>query len=186
MQSKWLEHNDLYDGTQLAPLKNYLSHDLLGDSIISWQGPCEVKTDHMIDGEDLKQNSKIAGDNMLHFILELFDFPLTSAVTLQRLIGEILIKKIKETSTQPVHLERRGDDLYQEDKKLNISIATCSTNSSLIHFAINITNKGTPVKTCALQDFQIENPKTFAQTTMEAIKKEYQQIKKATQKVRTF
>ncbi|MGZ3782751.1 MAG: DUF366 family protein, partial [Pseudobdellovibrionaceae bacterium] len=43
-----------------------------------------------------------------------------------------------------------------------ISIATKSPVSVMVHFAMNITNKGTPVKTLSLQDLKLE-PKNVAE-----------------------
>lgn len=186
MEIKWLEDRKKYDGTQLAPLYNYLTHGVLGDSLVGWQGRCDVSTEHMIDGEDLRQNSSIAGDNMLHFVLELFGFPLLSAVSFQRLMGSLLIDQVRAFAQTPVELERRGDDLYWGNKKFNISIATCSQNSSLIHFGLNVTNEGTPVETCSLADFKIQDSQNFAQAYMEAVQAEFLSIKKASMKVRVF
>lgn len=186
MQTYWLEKNQKYTGEQLAPLYNYLKHGVLGDSIVGWQGPCDVSLEHMMDGEDLRVKSKIAGDKMLHFVLELFQFPLSSAVALQRLMGEILILKIKQHAQTSHPLKRSGDDIYWDKKKLNISIATCSQTSSLIHFGVNISNEGTPVETCALLDFGIEDVVAFAASYMDACKDEVFSLKRAVVKVRTF
>jgi hypothetical protein len=83
-------------------------------------------------------------------------------------------------------LVRKGDDIYwQGDKKFNISIATCSSNSSLIHYAVNITNKGTPVKTCCLDDFSIET-EDFILSLSKKIKNEWDSIIKASCKIKTF
>ena len=79
-------------------------------------------------------------------------------------------------------LRREGDDIYWGEKKLNISIATVSPVSALIHFAINIVNEGTPVATCALQDFNIE-PQMFAEKILTALKAELESMDEATQKV---
>ncbi len=186
MHTLWVEEKLKYDGTQLAPLSNYLKHGVLGDSIVAWNGACQVSLEHMMDGEDLRVNSKIAGDNMLHFIIEIFQFPLSSAVALQRLMGEILLQKIREATHGQYALKRFGDDIYWEKKKLNISIATLSLTSSLIHFGVNVTNEGTPVETCALSDFGLHDPKKFALDYMDAFKEEVLSIKRAVVKVRTF
>ncbi len=186
MHTFWLEKNLKYTGKQLYPLFNYLEYGILGDSMVAWVGACDVTPDHMIDGEDLRASAKIAGDKMLHFTLELFQFPLSSAIALQRLMGEILILEIQKMSHQKVELKRFGDDVYWDKKKLNISIATCSTNSSLIHYGVNITNEGTPVETTCLKDFGIEDIEAFALHFMDACKEEIHSIKRAMVKVRSF
>lgn len=186
MHTLWLNQRTKYDGSQLAPLYNYLEHGVLGDSIVGWAGPCDVPFEHMIDGEDLRAQSTIAGENMLHFVIELFQFPLSSAVALQRLMGELLILEIKAKAKNVVELKRSGDDVYWGQKKLNISIATCSQTSSLIHYGLNISNEGTPVPTCSLEDFGISDSVAFAQSFMDAVKDEVLSLKRAMVKVRSF
>ena len=47
-----------------------------------------------------------------------------------------------------------GDDIFIDNKKLSVSIATASISSMKMHFALNITTEGTPVdvETSALED----------------------------------
>ena len=184
----WIDKKMTYDGSQLGPLKNYLDFKVLGDSIVSWQGPCDVSLEHMVDGEDVNAKAKIEAENMLHFTLELFNYPLSAAIGLQRLMGEMLVTKIIKMggSHDAVDIVRKGDDLYWGEKKLNVSIATCSTTSSLIHFGVNIDNKGTPVPTCALSDFNIKDIAKFSQEFMDTLKLEVLSQKRAAVKVRSF
>lgn len=185
MQQKWLSEKTLYDGKQLSPLFNYLNHGLLGDSCVAWQGPCEVVTEHMIDGEDLRADAKICSENMLHFVIEIFDWPLRAAILLQRIIAQKVCEEINKTQAPETRVLRRGDDIYWQEKKLNISIATKSTNSVLVHFAVNTTNEGTPVPTCALPDFSID-VEPFAKTMLEFVVAEAKEVNRASKKVRTF
>lgn len=178
MQTKYLETTETYDGAQLTSLRNYLTHGLLGDSIVAWVGPCDVALDHMVDGEDLRADARIAGDLMLHFILETFDTQLVAAVALQRLFACV----VRDELAVP-DLRRDGDDLFVGERKLSISIATQSPVNSLIHFAVNVVNEGTPVETCALNDFGIE-PRAFAEKVMAAFAREYEGIRQAARKVR--
>jgi len=183
MKTKWLDQKIEYDGTQLRSLFAYLDHQVLGDSVVSWGGACEVTFDHMIDGEDLLAGSKICGSEMLHFIFEIFDQSLAVGVFTQRLFAS-LVKDLIEEKTQ-VRLTRQGDDLYWEGKKLSISIACRSPNSVMVHFAINIKNAGTPVPTCALEDWGLAgNAKELSLELMRRYQQEYQSIKEATWKVK--
>ena len=181
MECLWLDEKYKYDGSQIKPLSNYLKYGVLGDSVVSWVGPCELCQEHIMDGEDLRSGARIAGDHMLHFVLELFQYPLSAAVVFQRLMGEILMDQIPCQD-----LKRKGDDIYQGEKKLNISIATNSSRSSLIHFGVNVTNGGTPVPTCSLTDFGITDSKNFALNFMENLKTEVMSMKQAQLKVRGF
>lgn len=183
MKCKWLNDKDLYDGTQLVSLRNYLKHGLLGDSVVAWVGPCNIPFEHMVDGEDLLEESAIRGDRMLHFIIELFDSRLFEAVTVQRLFATMIKDEVEVMSPLKPRLKRDGDDLFLNDGKLSISIATQSPVSSLIHFAVNVTNQGTPVKTSCLDELEIA-PKDLADRVMEKLAGELKTIREATCKVR--
>lgn len=182
MKSKFLEITEKYDGAQLVSLRNYLQHGLLGDSIVAWIGACDVSLDHMVDGEDLVVDARIAGDRMLHFIVEKFDVSLFAAVGLQRLLAAIVMDLLREKYAG-AGLVRDGDDIYLGERKLSISIATQSPVSSLIHFAVNVTNAGTPVKTLCLEDLGVE-PRAFALRVMEKFSAEVESIHQATMKVK--
>ena len=186
MKSLWIDKNIKYDGSQLHSLYSYLNHKVLGDSIVSWAGECDVTLDHMVDGEDLLAKAEIKADKMLHFIIEKFDVKLFSGVCLQRLLGEIFISYIQKNS--PVKeisekLVRCGDDVYFEKKKFNISIASMSPVSCLIHFAVNIDGKNAPVPTLSLEELKLAPEKT-AKDIMDIFTAEIEHIIKATQKVK--
>jgi hypothetical protein len=167
-----------------------MEHDLAGSSLVAFQGACDVSFEHMIDGEDLKEKAKICGDEMLHFIFEIFDQDLFSAVLIQRLFASIIQETLFERTQK--HLRRSGDDLYFSgiggEGKLSISIATKTTNSTLIHFAVNLTNQGTPVKTSCLLDLGLK-PTDFEVLTLEILRRiseELATVQFATWKVRTL
>ncbi len=184
MKSKFLVHEFPYDGTQLRSLFAYLDHKVQGDSVVSWIGSCSGSFDHMVDGEDFLAGSAIAGARMVHFIIEKFHTPLFAAVAVQRLFAAICLDLLRELA--PSHasdLRREGDDLYLREGKLSISIATVSPVSSLIHFAVNCTNDGTPVKTACLEDLKI-TPAKFAEEAMCRLTAEIASIEEATVKVK--
>jgi len=186
MKNLWIDQKIKYDGSQLHSLYSYLNHKVLGDSIVSWVGACDVTLDHMVDGEDLLEKAQIKADQMLHFIIEKFDVQLFSGVCLQRLFAEIFISYIQKNSpvskvTQKII--RCGDDIYFEKKKFNISIATISPASCLIHFAVNIDGKNTPVPTLCLEELKLDTKKTSIDM-MNLFSAEINHITRATQKVK--
>lgn len=186
MQSLFVEEKIAYDGTQLRSLYAYLTYGVLGNSVVSWVGPCRVSFEHMVDGEDLLAQSAIEGAEMLHFIVEIFDRDLFSGVALQRLFASIIRDYLQAKARVVLGsevLERDGDDIFWGEKKLNISIATKSPVSTLIHLAMNVTNRGTPVETCSLEDLHLA-PEKVAEEVMELLQREFEAILKATQKVR--
>lgn len=186
MKHRYLDAEEAYDGSQLVSLRSYLQHGLLGDSVVAWVGACDVAIDHMVDGEDLVAGATIAGDRMLHFIIEKFDSTLLAAVALQRLFASVVRDELRASARNRAMadgLVRDGDDLYFEKRKLSISIATQSPVSSLIHFAVNVTNAGTPVSTLALEDLGVD-PKPFAESVMKRFVREVESVVEATRKVR--
>ena len=184
MKTKWLEKKMKYDGTQLHSLFGYMKHKISGDSCIAWQGACDISFEHMVDGEDVLAESEIRGSDMVHFIIEIFDRSLFSAVLLQRLFTNIVRETLQNMTKNKYLIFREGDDLYWEKKKLSISIATKSQVSVLIHFAVNVSNKGTPVPTACLSDFKVA-PQKFAQAAMNRLRAELESVKFATVKVRS-
>jgi hypothetical protein len=185
MQTHFVTKKISYDGSQLKPLYAYLNHGVLGNSIISWAGPCDVSFENMKDGEDLLEKSPIRGSQMLHFIIELFGSDLFSGVACQRLFASIAHDYLEKKAAKVLDgdlLVRKGDDIYWKDKKLSISIASCSAVSTQIHFAMNISVKGTPVKTTSLQELGLD-PKKTAQDLMSLWKTEFISMHMATQKV---
>ncbi len=181
MKTLFIQDKMEYDGTQLRSLFAYLEYRVQGDSCVSFIGPCDISFEDMVDGEDLLERSQIRGQEMLHFIFEIFDRELVSGVFLQRLFASIVADEIHKVSK--VRLSREGDDLYLDGKKLSISIATKSPISVMVHFAMNISNAGTPVPTLSLEDLKIE-PQAFAESLMLQISKEYESILIARVKVR--
>lgn len=185
MKTKFIKAKMNYDGRQLKPLWAYKEFGLSGDSIISWIGPCEIPFENMVDAEDQIAGSEIRGDLMLHFIVEMFDRELFAAVALQRLLASIaqdFLNLSIQNSKIPQKLERKGDDLYWKKSKLSISIASISSVSCQIHFAMNVTNSGTPVKTCSLEELKLK-PEKIALELMRLFAEEYESIRFATQKV---
>ena len=188
MKTKFLSKKTNYDGSQLKPLYSYVHHQLHGDSIVAFVGACNVTPEHMVDAEDFVVNAKIASDRMLHFIVEIFPANLHFGVSLQRILTALakdLILKI--TPLEDLQVTREGDDLYvlqnKKTGKLSISIATVSAVATHIHFALNITNSGTPVITACLSDLKI-NPEKFATALMKTFSNEYKSIMFATKKVK--
>ncbi len=186
MKSYFIEKEFAYDGSQLRSLFAYLDHKVQGTSIVSWVGACDISIEHMIDGEDLLAGETIAGARMVHFIIERFETQLFGAVALQRLMAAIVMEVCRThvgDDEIAAHFSRDGDDIFYGDGKLSISIATLTPVSALIHFAVNVTNEGTPVKTAALKEFGYD-AKDFAHDVMTRVVTEVESIETATVKVR--
>jgi hypothetical protein len=157
-----LENETCYDGSQIEPYWAFKTFGIKDSSIVSWMGPMEIQPNNLIDFEDI--GIEIKGDNMLHFIIEHFDSQpadLNLCYHRQRIFVMIVKDLLNDWG---MSTSREGDDLFFDkgDKKgkLSVSIATCSVSSMKIHFALNLTENGTPedVETAALleADLNIE------------------------------
>ena len=160
MKTRFVEERVDYDGTQIRSLWAYRTLGLQGDSLVAFVGACDVPLDHMVDLEDVRARSRIAGPRMLHFIAEHFDRDLEKAVLRQRLLA-ILVKE-----ALPADVRREGDDLFSGPGKLSVSIATLTPVSSKFHFGINVeraTDVG--VETRALRDLGVD-PRALADAVL--------------------
>lgn len=182
MKTLYIDKEIKYIGSQLSPHWIYKNFKLQGDAIVAFCGKCEVNLEHMVDIEDVINNEPIYSKNMLSFISEQFNINLPEGVLRQRL----LVTTIKETlETMGHNVIRRGDDLFVNNKKLSVSIATKSATSVLIHTGINILSEGAPISVSALEnDLKIKNIKDFACEIMKRYSEEIDDIILATTKVR--
>ncbi len=182
MKTKLIEHEIKYEGWQLSPHWIYKNFKIQGDAIVAFVGECEVKLTEMVDIEDVINNEPIYSKSMLSFISEQFNVGLLEGVFRQRL----LICTIKEAlEKRGYKITRSGDDLFFEDKKLTVSIATKSVNSILIHTGININSDGAPVKASGLaSDLGLSDIKDFAREILNRYSQEIDDIILASTKVR--
>ena len=182
MKTLFIENEIKYIGSQLAPHWIYKNFKIQGDAIVAFVGECEVKLTEMVDIEDVINNEPIYSKYMLSFITEQFNVELVEGVFRQRL----LVTCIKEALDRcGFFVRRNGDDLFVNDKKLSVSIATKSMTSVLIHTGLNILSDGAPIPVSGLgSDLGIEDIKEFAQEIMQKYSDEIEDIILASTKVR--
>ncbi len=182
MKTLFIDKEIKYIGSQLAPHWIYKNFKIQGDAIVAFCGECEVKLTEMVDIEDVINNEPIYSKYMLSFISEQFNIGLVEGVLRQRL----LMSTIKEAlEKRGVIVRRDGDDLFINDKKLSVSIATKSMTSVLIHTGVNILAEGAPIPVSALKtDLKIEDIKEFAIEVMKNYSEEIDDIVLASTKVR--
>lgn len=185
MKSKFIEEEIKYIGSQLCPHWIYRNFHLLGDAIVAFIGEMDVKITEMVDIEDVISNSPIYSKKMVSFIIEHFEMGLSECVVRQRLFICIIIEELRKLLDKKVNITRSGDDIFIDDKKLSVSIATKSTTSCLMHIGLNINSEGAPVKACGLEnDLGIKDVKTLAINIMDRYIKESADITDAVCKVR--
>jgi len=181
VESRWIEERIGYDGSQLRAHWILRRFGIAGEALIAFRGPCAVVTDEIADLADI-DGPGIAGDDMLHFLHERFDEEsLVAAIWRQRLLSCIVAESIRDLGARMPR--RDGDDLFVGDGKLSISIATRTPVSTLIHFALNVTNAGTPVATSSLEDLGID-PERLAREVLGRADSEQRSVAVARAKVR--
>jgi hypothetical protein len=181
MKTLWIDQKIKYTGEQLSSLWAYKELSVQGNSIVAFRGPCEVR-EHMVDQEDVKNKDFIFSEDMLSFIVEIFDLNLERAIVVQRLLITEL-KELLEEMVPSISLRREGDDLFDGKNKLSVSIATLSPVSCLIHVGINVSSKDTPVPTRGLADYGVK-PEIFAQNVLLKFQEEFTSMENARTKVR--
>ena len=171
-----------YTGKELRSLWIAQTFDLPGDAIVAFVGPADVPVANMVDQADVQRGVGIQAAAMLHFVAEHFDDTLSQAVLRQRLVV-CLASEILRQQQPDLPLRRSGDDLYVDDRKLSVSIATASPVSTLIHLGLNIDPTGAPVAAIGLDELRIA-PAEIAPQIMQAYVTEMESCAAARWKVR--
>ncbi len=179
MKYEWINRHIHYDGSQLS--SHWIRHNtgIQGDAIIAFMGSCDVEPARMVDVEDIEKGHIIRARKMLHFIVEIFRVSILEAVLAQRLLVAITAEILQ--SFMP-GLHRDGDDLFVNEGKLSVSIATVSPVSGLIHLGLNIDAKGAPVTAATLP--ARPEPRQLADKIAQRFCREYVSAVEACTKVR--
>ena len=143
-----------YDGSQINPSWAFQEFGIYGSSIVTWIGPVNITPDNLKDFADVWL--EIKSNYMVNFICEFFDQQPTN-MRVAYLRQRLLVMIFREILTEfGVESKREGDDIFVNNGKLSISIASVSLSSAKIHFALNLEDKGTPsdVETIGLFDIR--------------------------------
>lgn len=181
MRYIFIDKEITYTGHELCPHWIYRNFNIQGSAIAAFIGPVRVDLGEMVDIEDVLNNEPISSDKMLNFIIEDFEVNLGHMVSNQRLFVCIIKEVIEEYGAV---IKRSGDDLFYQDRKLSVSIATKSLTSSLVHTALNIVSEGTPIPVSSLNEIGISDIKGFALKVMEKFTAEIEDMNFAKSKVR--
>jgi len=174
-----------YDGSQLRSgwLAAELDLDPGGEGAAgAFLGNCDVKPEFVVDTEEIASGEPIRAARMLHFIAEFPDTDLEKAVLRGRLLAA-LVRDGLALRAPGREFARRGDDLYEGEYKLSVSVAALSPKSALIHFAINIDPAGAPVPARGLDEYGID-AEEFARAVLDSFAEEMRASRAAAGKVR--
>ncbi len=178
----FLEDDLDYDGTALESLWAYRTQGTQGNSLISFVGGCDIPFENMADLEDVRAQKRIWSPRMLHFIEERFDMDLEKAILRQRLLAILVQEEVSTLSSRKIR--REGDDLFDGERKLSISIATVTPVSTKIHFGINIDRaEGLDVETEGLSTYGVD-ARTVAESVLRSYPEEMESVEDARTRVR--
>ena len=155
-----------YDGSQINPSWAFQEFGIYGSSIITWIGPVNITPDNLKDFADV--GLEIKSNYMVNFICEFFDQQPTN-MRIAYLRQRLLVMIFREILTEyGISTRREGDDIFVDNRKLSISIASVSLSSAKIHFALNLEDKGTPddVETIGLYDIEVNNQQVFSKDNL--------------------
>ncbi len=176
----WSKEERAYGGGELRSHFLLDAFGIFGDVAAAFVGPCRVEKETMVDLEDLRRGDFIYSPRMLHFLVEHFDLGLREGVIRQRLLARLAADELLERGLCP---RVRGDDLYLDQRKASVSIATRSPVSVLIHLGINVRTEGVPVPAWGLEETTIE-PEVLARKVLGRYQEEIDDIYRSVAKVR--
>ena len=158
-----------YDGSQIDPSWAFQEFGIYGSSIITWIGPVNIAPDNLKDFADV--GLEIKSNYMVNFICEFFDQQPTN-MRVAYLRQRLLVLIFREILTEyGVPTKREGDDIFVDNRKLSISIASVSLSSAKIHFALNLEDKETPddVDTIGLYDIKVNGKQIFTKENVKEL-----------------
>lgn len=136
----------------------------------------------MVDQVDVRANAPIYSPRMLHFLAEHFDGVLETAIMRQRLLAGIACDHVRAMGPA-LRIRRRGDDIWDGERKLSVAIATVSPVSCLIHLGINVRTEGVPVPAAGLEEYGID-PGVLAEAVLRTYGDEMDSAWEARRKVK--
>ena len=191
MKTKFAERRIDYTGRELR--SGWLAEELglEGDAIGAFRGSCLVSGGDLVDLEDFEAGNIVAGEDMVHFIVEIKGLCLAGITFAQRLLCSMAQEILNSAGDGGggaggrlgARVERRGDDLFVGGGKLSVSVATVSPKSGLVHLGLNVTTEGVPVKAACLTDLGID-PAWLVERVLAAFASEADSCGRASGKVR--
>lgn len=184
MKSLYVKEKIKFTGEQLEPHWTYKNFDILGDSILAFVGPCDLKEEYLVGVDHFKKKTQIKSEMMLHFLVEHFDQDLEKAILRQKLLMSILKDKLNHRLGGDV-FQRWGNDIFEQDFKLTVSTVTRTPVSTKIHLGINISSKDVPVKAKGLSDYGID-PDDIAEVVMNQYRLDMRRIQERITRTRSI
>ncbi len=143
-----------YDGTAIRSHWARKRFGLAGDAAVAFLGACGVAPGEVVDMEEVISGAAIRGERMAHFVVEHFGPGLEGAVLRLYLLAARAFVRLAPHAGPSLIL--RGSDLYLGEGKLSVGVATVTPVSAKVHFGVNVTTAGVPVKAAGLEDLGVD------------------------------
>ncbi|MEO0096600.1 MAG: DUF366 family protein [candidate division WOR-3 bacterium] len=154
MKTRFIKEELTFTGEQLRSLFAYDTYNILGDSLIAFIGACDISLKEAVDLESQKVRRYSYVPKMLHFLAEHFEMDVEKAILRSYLLLDI-VKDILNEKLGTLQIKRVGNELYDGESRVAISMAASSPISSLVYVGINVVPPTeTPAK--GLEDYQID------------------------------
>lgn len=183
-RTRFLAGTQAYDGSPLSGHWAFREFGIQGDSLLAFEGPCEVKVEDLADLEDARAGAFIYSPRMLHFVLELFGPSLEEAVARQWLMAATAADEINRRLKKPT-VERDGNDLWVGRRKLSVSIAAPTGVSVKVHLGLNVDAQGAPVPALGLKDLKLP-ARHLGLALLERFADDHARLGRARSKVRLY
>lgn len=184
LRTRYLAGIRPYDGSPLGGHWAFRELGIQGDSLLAFEGPCEVKVEDLADLEDARAGAFIFSPQMLHFVLELFGPTLEEAAARQWLMAATAADELNRRLKKPL-VERDGNDLWVGKRKLSVSIAAPTGVSVKVHLGLNVDATGAPVQAIGLKDLKVP-ARHLGLALLERFADDHARLARARSKVRLY
>ncbi len=153
---------------------------IAGDAVVAFVGECRVEIADLVDLEDARNQDPIYSPRMVHFLGEHFGVPLREGVFRQRFLCRLAAELLADHG---IAAKVQGDDVYVDQRKATVSVATASPVSVVMHLGVNVETKGVPVPAFGLAEAGV-SAQPFAEELLRRYAAEIDDVHHATTKVR--
>ncbi len=148
-----VDHEIPYTGRELRTGWVREASGLEGEAAVGFVGPCRVNNEDLVDMEDAEAGTFIEAELMAHVLAEHPGCNIAEGVLRQRMLVCLLCEILGERFKG---VQRSGDDVYYDGRKLTVSIAAPSPGGCMIHLGINVRPEGAPVPAVGLEDMGVD------------------------------
>lgn len=181
MKTLFVEDLLTYDGSAIRAHWARRRFGLEGDAAVGFLGRCDVLPGEVADMDEVISGEPIRAEAMAHVVAEHFGPTLEEAILRLHLLAALALEALAPRAGGS--LVRKGNDLYLGSGKMSVGVATVTPVSVKIHFGVNVSARGVPVKAAGLEDLGVA-PRGFVEDLLARYARESVLAREARTKVR--